>query len=259
LEATARGSASVASIMRRSLALSPHHPRRPRNRSCDSITDNSSCARFKPARALSELRLRSLSIRRSAAATRSRARSKSATVYCGGSRRVRFFLGPFVTLLARTAALSRVPVAIVPFRFEVPQQLIRTALELELQEGTVVADRVGETPCIFLAGLHRAERTIVYRLNRLANGSCLGPGSMQTRLFGSRSTSALPLPKVRWRQSALICKVLVMTGGPGVGKTTIVKAILRILAAKGTGLLLCAPTGEPDHHQRPSHQPGPNA
>jgi exodeoxyribonuclease V alpha subunit len=42
---------------------------------------------------------------------------------------------------------------------------------------------------------------------------------------------------------ALISKVLVMTGGPGVGKTTIVKAILRILAAKGTGLLLCAPTG----------------
>ena len=34
-----------------------------------------------------------------------------------------------------------------------------------------------------------------------------------------------------------------MTGGPGVGKTTIVKAILRILSAKGTGLLLCAPTG----------------
>jgi exodeoxyribonuclease V alpha subunit len=34
-----------------------------------------------------------------------------------------------------------------------------------------------------------------------------------------------------------------MTGGPGVGKTTIVNAILSILAAKGTNLLLCAPTG----------------
>jgi len=34
-----------------------------------------------------------------------------------------------------------------------------------------------------------------------------------------------------------------MTGGPGVGKTTIIRAILRILAAKGTELLLCAPTG----------------
>ena len=42
---------------------------------------------------------------------------------------------------------------------------------------------------------------------------------------------------------ALMSKVLVMTGGPGVGKTTIINAILRILAAKGTNLLLCAPTG----------------
>jgi exodeoxyribonuclease V alpha subunit len=36
---------------------------------------------------------------------------------------------------------------------------------------------------------------------------------------------------------------MVMTGGPGVGKTTIVNAILRILAAKGVSFLLCAPTG----------------
>ena len=42
---------------------------------------------------------------------------------------------------------------------------------------------------------------------------------------------------------ALLSKVLVITGGPGVGKTTIVNAILRTLAAKGVNLLLCAPTG----------------
>jgi len=42
---------------------------------------------------------------------------------------------------------------------------------------------------------------------------------------------------------ALASKVLVITGGPGVGKTTIVNAILRILSAKHTRLLLCAPTG----------------
>jgi exodeoxyribonuclease V alpha subunit len=53
---------------------------------------------------------------------------------------------------------------------EVPQQLIGTALDLEVQDGTVVADRVGETPCIFLAALHRAERIIAERLMRLANG-----------------------------------------------------------------------------------------
>ena len=42
---------------------------------------------------------------------------------------------------------------------------------------------------------------------------------------------------------ALKSKVLVITGGPGVGKTTIVKSILRVLSAKGMRLLLCAPTG----------------
>jgi len=50
----------------------------------------------------------SLSIRRSAAATRSRARFKSATVYCRGSGRVRFLRGRFAALLPR---MSRFPVA----------------------------------------------------------------------------------------------------------------------------------------------------
>ena len=49
-------------------------------------------------------------------------------------------------------------------------QLVRTALDLELAEGTVIADRVGEAPCIFLTGLYRAERTIAERLMRLASG-----------------------------------------------------------------------------------------
>ena len=51
---------------------------------------------------------------------------------------------------------------------EVPVELVRTALDLELAEGTVIADSVGETRCVFLAGLHRAERTIAERLMRLS-------------------------------------------------------------------------------------------
>ena len=56
-----------------------------------------------------------------------------------------------------------------------PQQLIRTALDLELQDGAVIADQVGVTPCVFLAGLHWAERTIADRLTRLANGTLPWP------------------------------------------------------------------------------------
>ena len=129
---------------------------------------------------------------------------------------------------------------------EVPQQLIRTALDLELQEGTVVADRVGETPCVFLAGLHRAERTIAERLTRLANGTLPWPWIDPDKALPwveKHIGLALAESQVAAIRLALMSKVLVMTGGPGVGKTTIVKAILRILAAKGTDILLCAPTG----------------
>jgi exodeoxyribonuclease V alpha subunit len=42
---------------------------------------------------------------------------------------------------------------------------------------------------------------------------------------------------------ALRSKVLVITGGPGVGKTTLVNSILKILGAKGVEVALCAPTG----------------
>jgi exodeoxyribonuclease V alpha subunit len=129
---------------------------------------------------------------------------------------------------------------------EVPRDLIRTALDLELQEGTVVADRVGETACIFLAGLHRAERVIAERLMRLANGTLPWPWIDANKALPwveQRIGLALAERQVAAIRLALISKALVMTGGPGVGKTTIVKGILRILAAKGTNILLCAPTG----------------
>src|SRR6266508_2215930 len=58
---------------------------------------------------------------------------------------------------------------------EVPPELIRTALELELSEGAVIADLVGEIPCVFLAGLYQAERVIADRLIRLLNGKVPWP------------------------------------------------------------------------------------
>ena len=129
---------------------------------------------------------------------------------------------------------------------EAPEDLVRTAIDEELAAGSVVADRVDETPCIFLAGLHRAEHGIAGRLCRIAAGSLPWPRidpdkalpwiEQRTGLTLAKSQSAAV-------RLALSSKVLVITGGPGVGKTTIVNAILRILAAKGARLLLCAPTG----------------
>ena len=53
-----------------------------------------------------------------------------------------------------------VPMAVT--LLEVPAAIIGTALDLELRDGEVVADTVDSERCIFLAGLHRAERTRPY-------------------------------------------------------------------------------------------------
>jgi exodeoxyribonuclease V alpha subunit len=129
---------------------------------------------------------------------------------------------------------------------EVPLELVRTALDLELADGAVIADSVGETPCTFLAGLHRAERAIAERLMRLANGALPWPWIDPDKALpwvADRLRLTFAESQMAAIRLALASKVLVITGGPGVGKTTIVKGILRILSAKGARLLLCAPTG----------------
>jgi exodeoxyribonuclease V alpha subunit len=129
---------------------------------------------------------------------------------------------------------------------EVSQDLISSALRLELADSTVVADRVGETDCVFLSSLHRAERAIAERLLRLATGKLPWPpidADKAIPWIEQRVGLALAESQKRAVRLALASKVLVITGGPGVGKTTIVNSILRILAAKGVRLQLCAPTG----------------
>ena len=129
---------------------------------------------------------------------------------------------------------------------EVPQDLIRTALDLELADGTVTASRVGDKPCVFLAGLYRAERNIADRLLQLRNGKLPWPWIDPDKAIPWIEQRSGPVLAESQRSAvalALTSKVLVITGGPGVGKTTLVNAILRILSAKGAKLLLCAPTG----------------
>jgi len=129
---------------------------------------------------------------------------------------------------------------------EVPGELVQTALDLELADGTVIADSVGGTPCVFLGGLYRAEQGIAQRIQRLIDGDLPWPAIDPEKALPwieARTGLTLAASQVEAIRLALWSKVLVVTGGPGVGKTTIVNSILRIVAAKGVRLLLCAPTG----------------
>jgi exodeoxyribonuclease V alpha subunit len=129
---------------------------------------------------------------------------------------------------------------------EVEQPILLEALTLELQEGSVVADLLDDEPAVFLGGLHRAESKIAAWLLALTEGNppwrpidtAKAVPWIETRLGVTLASSQQEALRV-----ALSSKVLVITGGPGVGKTTLVNAILKTLLVKGVKVALTAPTG----------------
>src|SRR3954447_23797755 len=129
---------------------------------------------------------------------------------------------------------------------EVPPEAVDEALALELEAGDVVADEVDGRACVFLAGLHRAERAVAERLRRLAEGPPPWRAiDLDKALPWVEAKTGLALAESQRAavRLALASKVLVVTGGPGVGKTTLVNSILKVLVAKGTKVALAAPTG----------------
>lgn len=129
---------------------------------------------------------------------------------------------------------------------EVEAGLIEAALGLELADGGLVADAVDGEPCVFLAGLHRSEQVIAERLRALSGGLPPWPEIDPARAIPwveGRTGLALAPSQAAALRRAVAAKALVITGGPGVGKTTLVNSILKVLAAKGVAVSLCAPTG----------------
>ena len=99
---------------------------------------------------------------------------------------------------------------------EAPADLILTALDLERSESNVIADRVGETPCTFLAGLYRAEQNIADRLIKIANGRLPWPWIDEEKALPwieKRSGLRLAESQEAASRLALTAKILVTTGG----------------------------------------------
>ena len=129
---------------------------------------------------------------------------------------------------------------------EAPSELVETALRLELEDGAVVGDDLDGRRCVFLAALYRAEREIAEKLKTLAVGKPPGPAIDVDKAIPwveHRTKLALADSQKAALRVALVSKVMVITGGPGVGKTTLLNSLLKILIAKAVTIALCAPTG----------------
>jgi len=129
---------------------------------------------------------------------------------------------------------------------EVPAGLVETALAEEIAVGHVVADEVEGRRCVFLAALYEAERDIAERLKALAAGRPSWAAidiDKAVPWVEQRTKLRLADSQKEAIRVAVGSKAMVVTGGPGVGKTTLVNSLLKILRAKSVEVVLCAPTG----------------
>ena len=97
-----------------------------------------------------------------------------------------------------------------------------SALAEELMEETVTADRVGDAECIFLTGLYLAERGIANQIQRIRSGPLPWPeidADKALPWIEQKTGLALAASQAEAVRLALRSKIMVITGGPGVGKT----------------------------------------
>ncbi len=99
---------------------------------------------------------------------------------------------------------------------------------------------------VYLYPYHVAEEQIALRINRLQNAKNMKEiKSIEKELKKIELNSSIKLSEKQKEAIKLVNEknVTIITGGPGTGKTTIIKNIIDIYEEKGKKVVLCAPTG----------------
>jgi exodeoxyribonuclease V alpha subunit len=138
---------------------------------------------------------------------------------------------------------------------EVDEAHVQAGIDALWASGRVVV----EADDIYLSYLHQAEVDVATHLHRLLHAAGLELSGWERAIAAFEKSSGYPLSEEQRQsvQSVAHEKVLVITGGPGVGKTTIVRAILRVFQLARLTVSLAAPTGRAA--KRLSESTGQNA
>ncbi len=135
----------------------------------------------------------------------------------------------------------------------VPRQLADLALSAAVQDQDVVVDPIGDNSlgsgsgsAVFLARFHHCETAIARRLTvlmRTVPSNRIAHPARALKWVAHRLRFSLSEGQRQAVATALEKSVAVITGGPGTGKTTIVRAVVEIYRRAGARVMLGAPTG----------------
>ncbi len=129
---------------------------------------------------------------------------------------------------------------------EVDEAVVTQALTQSLSGEELERDDATGQPLVYLPGLIGAEKGIARRIQALAESPSAHPEIDLERAvawYEAKSGRTLSVSQRAALGQAFTSRVFVITGGPGVGKTTLLDALLGVVRAKKVRCLLCAPTG----------------
>jgi exodeoxyribonuclease V alpha subunit len=122
---------------------------------------------------------------------------------------------------------------------------LEPVLEEQLRRGQAELEGVGESALVFPTDLASAERAIAAGLARLLRAPADAGFDAEAAISGFEAQLPFKLGGEQREAvlGALRSRLFVITGGPGVGKTTIITAVIALCKAAHLSTVLCAPTG----------------
>ena len=127
----------------------------------------------------------------------------------------------------------------------VDEEDVSSALDTMLEEGELILEAIGGVDACYLHSLYEAETYTAHTLMSLVGSDYVDPVDTEKVIADIEQQTGLTYADKQREAIKLAAehKVLAVTGGPGTGKTTCVKAIITLYEKLGMNVLLTAPTG----------------
>ena len=119
------------------------------------------------------------------------------------------------------------------------------ALKEMTEDNSLICETLDEKEFIFLPSLYNGETYIAARMKMLLRYPAPAIDGAQEKIAAVEKETGIEYADLQKKaiSDALTTGLLILTGGPGTGKTTTLNAIIRLLKESGQKVSLCAPTG----------------